>query len=68
MAEAERRLTARLLELTDELAALVMRSQEIQREMREIIAKMPIDDAPTASPRRRKRSRPKLRGKSAKPR
>ena len=69
MAETEAQLKARLLKLTNEMAALASRGQEIQREIQEILAKMPIDDEPKASePVRAKRSRPKLRGKSAKPR
>ena len=69
MAETEAQLKARLLKLTNEMAALAKRGQEIQREIQKILAKMPIDDEPTASePVRAKRSHPKLRGKSAKPR
>ena len=68
MAETEAQLKARLLKLTDEMAALVKRGQEIQKEMQAILAKMPIDDEPKKpEPVRAKRSHPKLRGKSVKP-
>ena len=51
------------------MAALVKRCQEIQREIGEILAKMPIDDEPKAAePVGAKRSRPKVRRKSAKAR
>jgi hypothetical protein len=67
MAKTEAQLTARLAVLADELAALAQRGQEIQKEIQKIVTQMPIDDAPKATPRA-KRSRPKLRGNSAKAR
>lgn len=67
MAQTEAELKARLRKLADELMELAERGQVIQKEIQKIVAQMPIDDEPKA-PVRTKRSRPKVRGKSAKQR
>ena len=69
MAENEAQLKARILELTGEMMRLNQRCQVIQQEILVLLDKMPIDDEPKKpEPVRAKQSRPKLRGKSAKPR